>query len=92
MGRKLYYLVGIVVVLFGWHKYRESQRLAMEDIEPDRAVGPGDAVEASWQCDGRVYCSQMPSCAEATWFLQHCPGMKMDGDQNGVPCEKQWCR
>lgn len=44
-----------------------------------------------FSCDGRVYCSQMGSCREATWFLRNCPGMKMDGDGDGVPCERQWC-
>jgi hypothetical protein len=34
----------------------------------------------------------MRSCAEATWFLQHCPGVQMDGNHDGVPCERQWCR
>ncbi len=43
------------------------------------------------RCDGRLYCSQMGSCAEATWFLKNCPGVKMDGDRDGVPCEQQWC-
>jgi hypothetical protein len=33
----------------------------------------------------------MTSCAEANFFLQHCPGVKMDGNRDGVPCEKQWC-
>nr|WP_308701321.1 excalibur calcium-binding domain-containing protein [Pseudomonas trivialis] len=33
----------------------------------------------------------MTSCAEATTFLNHCPGMHMDGDNDGVPCERQWC-
>lgn len=42
-------------------------------------------------CDGRTYCSQMTSCAEATYFLQSCPGVEMDGNNDGVPCEKQWC-
>jgi hypothetical protein len=40
---------------------------------------------------GRIYCSQMTSCAEATYFLQNCPGTKMDGDNDGIPCEEQWC-
>jgi endonuclease YncB( thermonuclease family) len=44
------------------------------------------------RCDGRRYCSQMTSCEEATWFLKNCPGTKMDGDRDGVPCETQWCR
>lgn len=46
---------------------------------------------ASFRCDGRIHCSQMTSCAEATWFINHCPGTKMDGNNDGVPCEQQWC-
>jgi len=33
----------------------------------------------------------MTSCAEAKFFLKNCPGVKMDGDGDGVPCEDQWC-
>ena len=43
-------------------------------------------------CDGRTYCSQMKSCEEAKYFLQHCPDVKMDGNNDGIPCEKQWCK
>ena len=50
------------------------------------------APGAPYRCDGRLYCTQMRSCAEATWFLKHCPGVKMDGNHDGVPCEQQWCR
>ncbi|MGD9948830.1 MAG: excalibur calcium-binding domain-containing protein, partial [Desulfobulbus sp.] len=42
-------------------------------------------------CDGRIYCSQMTSCEEAKFYLNHCPGTKMDGNNDGIPCEKQWC-
>ncbi len=45
----------------------------------------------SFQCDGRTHCSQMTSCQEAKFFLKNCPGTKMDGNNDGVPCEKQWC-
>ncbi len=48
-------------------------------------------VPASYRCDGRQYCSQMTSCAEAKYFLANCPAVKMDGDKNGIPCEQQWC-
>lgn len=50
------------------------------------------AGSAGAKCDGRTHCSQMSSCAEAKYFLTHCPGVEMDGDHNGIPCEKQWCR
>jgi endonuclease YncB( thermonuclease family) len=49
------------------------------------------ATATGYRCDGRTHCSQMTSCAEATWFLKNCPGVKMDGNRDGVPCERQWC-
>lgn len=60
-------------------------------LQRDVRPAPGRA-SVPFTCDGRKYCSQMTSCAEATQFLQHCPGMKMDGNGDGVPCESQWCR
>ena len=45
----------------------------------------------AFQCDGRKHCSQMSSCSEAKQFLNNCPGMEMDGDGDGIPCEQQLC-
>lgn len=45
----------------------------------------------SFSCDGRQHCSQMTSCSEATYFVQNCPNTKMDGNNDGIPCEQQWC-
>jgi len=45
-----------------------------------------------YECDGRQYCSQMTSCEEARFFLENCPNPKMDGNNDGVPCERQWCK
>lgn len=42
----------------------------------------------SFHCDGRQYCGQMHSRAEAEYFNQHCPNTKMDGDHDGIPCER----
>ncbi len=44
-----------------------------------------------YTCRGKIHCSQMTSCAEAEFYIRNCPGTKMDGDRDGVPCEKQWC-
>ena len=49
------------------------------------------AAAPQFTCDGRTHCSQMRSCAEATFFLQHCPNTQMDGNNDGEPCEQQWC-
>jgi hypothetical protein len=46
---------------------------------------------ARFECDGRTRCSQMTSCEEAKFFLENCPGVKMDGEGDGIPCEGQWC-
>lgn len=42
---------------------------------------------AQFTCDGRQHCSQMKSRAEAIYFINHCPNTKMDGDNDGIPCE-----
>jgi len=44
----------------------------------------------SYQCDGRQHCSQMTSYEEAKYFITYCPNTKMDGDNDGVPCERQF--
>ncbi|WP_072034233.1 excalibur calcium-binding domain-containing protein [Pectobacterium fontis] len=43
--------------------------------------------ENRFVCDGRQYCSQMNSREEASFFIQNCPNTKMDGDNDGIPCE-----
>lgn len=72
-----------------WWNARHAERALPQ------AAATAPVVEAAaataFRCDGRTYCSQMTSCAEATYFLRHCPGVKMDGNGDGVPCEQQWC-
>jgi cold shock CspA family protein len=89
-------LIGLVLLValgaFGYAKY--DQRIARS--RPDAAVASQettglDASPSSYRCDGRTSCSQMTSCSEAKFFLQNCPGTKMDGNHDGVPCEQQWC-
>lgn len=46
----------------------------------------------SFKCDGRQHCSQMKSYDEAKYFIRHCPNTKMDGDGDGIPCERQFRR
>lgn len=61
---------------------------------PAAAAPPpaGANTATPYRCDGRTRCAQMSSCAEATWFLRNCPGVQMDANRDGVPCERQWCR
>lgn len=67
----------------------EMGRQLIRDV-PASAAAPGFSA-AAFHCDGRTHCSEMTSCEEAMYFLRHCPGVKMDGNGDGVPCEQQWC-
>lgn len=64
---------------------------AVSPVVAAPAPPTGGAVAPRFTCDGRQHCSQMRSCDEAKYFLAHCPGVKMDGDRDGIPCEDQWC-
>ncbi|MCR6650045.1 MAG: cold shock domain-containing protein [Cellvibrionaceae bacterium] len=47
----------------------------------------GQTESHSFTCDGRQHCSEMRSRAEAEFFIRNCPNTKMDGDNDGIPCE-----
>jgi hypothetical protein len=96
-------IVLIIVAALGWYGYTKYQ----ERLKPQPvATGQGQigksssskllqsepSISSPFKCDGRTYCSQMTSCAEATYFLKNCPGTKMDGNNDGIPCESQWCK
>ncbi|MEO8010734.1 MAG: excalibur calcium-binding domain-containing protein [Dokdonella sp.] len=56
------------------------------------AVNPSSSGTRGFQCEaGKVHCSQMRSCAEAEFYVENCPGTKMDGDHDGDPCERGPC-
>ena len=56
-------------------------------VVPRASAAP--APRPGFVCDGRRHCSQMNSCEEARFFLRHCPGTEMDGDHDGLPCERE---
>lgn len=81
---------------------RNSYRPAPQVVEsvapaPTPSVAPlatrvtsGSQV-TSFKCEGKTRCSQMTSCEEATFYLKNCPGVKIDGDNDGIPCERELC-
>lgn len=91
----------LLLAALGWFGYGQYRGfLAERTLAADRPLGvmspPSPSLAPTprapaFQCDGRQHCSQMTSCSEATFFLRNCPGTKMDGDGDGVPCEQQLC-
>lgn len=43
-------------------------------------------------CQGHTHCSAMHSCDEAKYWLSRCTDAEMDGDGDGIPCERQLCQ
>jgi hypothetical protein len=90
----------LVLGLLGWQGYYQSHRFAeangpdtsRTELLPSFSSQRTSGASSAFKCDGRTYCSQMTSCEEANFFLKNCPGVKMDGNNDGIPCEKQWCR
>jgi hypothetical protein len=93
-------IVLLILSLLAWSGYRHFNA-AESPAAPKSAANPSPSRPAAahmapdtspgYTCDGRTHCSQMRSCAEAKYFLKHCPNTKMDGNGDGVPCERQWC-
>lgn len=88
-------MIALVIAIGGYSFSKYGQFIPLRSAKPPSAATPeavaADPPPASFRCDGRTHCSQMTSCREAKFFLKNCPGTKMDGDNDGVPCEQQWC-
>ncbi len=82
-----------LIALAGWQFYTDHYTSAKTDTPVTQqayvppAVPKLSPTTEKFSCDGRQYCSQMRSRAEAEYFLQNCPNTKMDGDHDGIPCE-----
>jgi cold shock CspA family protein len=73
-------LSGLLHALLGRRLHRQQQPAHRHpDLQP------------GFQCSGKRFCSQMTSCDEAMFYLKHCPGVEIDGDHDGIPCEQQLC-
>lgn len=74
--------------LSGIYKRETLKRQAVDTVENNPSTKTNSVVQ--YYCDGRVYCGEMKSYEEAVFFINNCPGTKMDGDGDGIPCESQF--
>ena len=81
-----------IFLFLGWNNIQSGDALAQEEQQSssksfDENKAKKIEPKQSFTCDGRQYCSQMHSRAEAEYFIKNCQNTKMDGDNDGIPCE-----
>ena len=88
-------LLGVLLLLavgvYSYSRFQQRNSTPQQSFAAESEGAKPAAAMPSFNCDSRTHCSQMTSCAEAKFFLKNCPGTKMDGNNDGVPCERQWC-
>ena len=90
LGASLLVLIVMTVGIFAYSKFQGSPSSAL--MGPAKVPTSLPAKPSvSYKCDERTMCSQMTSCAEAEFFLRNCPNTQIDGNNDGEPCEQQWC-
>ena len=78
----------IIAAVFIFNKLSNRNSHRIKQIAETEAL-PLESTQ-HFQCEGKVYCSEMSSYEEALFYLNNCPGTKMDGDNDGEPCERQF--
>ena len=80
-------LITIIVAMAAFSLQRiDKSNVPSPKVQP-KLIPVIDIPRQDFSCDGRQYCSQMNSRAEVNFFNRHCPNTKMDGDNDGIPCE-----
>ncbi len=49
---------------------------------------PAITASGGFSCGGKRYCREMAGCEEAKFYLNTCDVGSLDGNKDGVPCEK----
>lgn len=94
-------LIGFIIVAaigyaaYGqYHRYQlahQSDNPVAEPLISQPTQTPANTASGQqFSCDDRTHCSEMRSYEEAVYFINHCPDTKMDGNNDGEPCESQF--
>lgn len=85
-------VIGLIVMSVAQKFTSAPAAVTSQSTAPNNTSQTLSEVKANqFTCDGRTHCSEITSCDEATYFLEHCPNTEMDGDNDGIPCEAQHC-
>lgn len=80
----------IIAALFIAEKYK-GHHIFTRATERGTTSNSTAKSGAVYTCAGKQYCNQMSSCEEATFYIENCGVTTMDGDGDGVPCERGVC-
>ncbi|MGR9116813.1 MAG: cold shock domain-containing protein [Gammaproteobacteria bacterium] len=83
-------IIIVVVILAFIYSEVSKRRSYTAPVAMPMAEVSTEMKEPQFQCRGKVWCSEMTSYEEAVFYLRNCPGTKMDGDRDGIPCESQF--
>ena len=64
--------------------WRKGERVA----KPLPVFGSDSGTAKSFSCGVKRFCKEMHSCAEACFHFQKCGLSRLDGNSDGVPCNK----
>lgn len=84
-------LIAMAIIVFVATKIYNNAQL-VSPLKKSARVKVPTTVTPRFECRGKIWCSEMTSYEEAVFYLRNCPGTKMDGDHDGVPCEQQFGR
>jgi hypothetical protein len=90
-SRKLIIIVAIIGALIAGQKFK-VYNLSDLSLLPQRLTKWAQGSETTKQssaflCAGKMYCGQMESCEEAYFYMRSCGLSRLDGDNDGMPCE-----
>ena len=86
VGTVLALLAMAAIGVYGYSHFEHTTQ-----APPSVQAAMASPAHSTFTCDGRTTCAEMTSCAEARYFIEQCPNTTMDGDNDGNPCEMQWC-
>ncbi|ARD20906.1 cold shock domain-containing protein [Shewanella japonica] len=97
MSRIVIILIVIAIGRFAIQAYYDvtnapGQSSLVQPVTIDNSPTQSTKSSPQFSCEaGKTHCSHMRSCEEAIFYINHCPDTQMDGDFDGVPCERQFC-
>ena len=71
-----------------WRKQHPGSLAAQPSLAVLPASAPAIAIPATSACGNKKHCPEMSSCEEARYYFAKCGVKTVDGDDDGLPCEK----